>query len=163
MKRHLSGFGLLDILLTLAVSAVIIVMSISYYGNIRDQQKINQTIEQLQQIKQVEVNIVNEGTAVTTAQSSKTLSSKIFNNNNIASLSAFSSLFPATTLKSAWDRSSLTIKGPYAASQCLATAVTICGITDKVSSRLKNKFTNTFTGGQYSISNQCATFTMCLQ
>jgi Tfp pilus assembly protein PilE len=45
--NRLKGFGLLEVMLVIAVTAIVIFLSTSYYASIRHQTKINQTMNQI--------------------------------------------------------------------------------------------------------------------
>ncbi|MFN7096895.1 MAG: type II secretion system protein J [Gammaproteobacteria bacterium] len=151
-----AGFGLLDILLALAVSAIIVVLAVRYYTNTQIAQKTNQTMDQLTQIRQ----------AVATQIQNNSANSKSTSNNITITTLINSQLIEPSTAISAWDKSQITIS-TSTSSTCLSLNVTICGIAKGAEwNAVSGKFTATFAGENPSVgqgSNNCMLMITCLE
>jgi Tfp pilus assembly protein PilE len=91
------GLGLLEVMLTLVIAAVILILSVNYYGNVRNQQKINMTLSQMQNIaagvnKYIAETSVNINGAITE-----------FNNKDVADQLVKDNIITQDDINNVWN------------------------------------------------------------
>lgn len=167
-KSYLSkGFGLLDIMLALSISAVVLVLAVSYYSHAAVTQKVNRTIEQIGQIRQGVTSYI----AGISASSNKNLPL----NSNLTQTLINAKVMDPSTVTSVWNNQQMTImlaNGTLAGGgTCLQLKLTVCGIPQRSSAAtaLQNRFTSEYQANSASttanITKQgaCQIFMSCLQ
>ncbi len=157
------GMGLLDLMLALAVSALILILGVNYYQSVVREQKINRTIGQLRGISGAVSKLVAEGTTTQSISSGTGDLSK-----------AVQTMLPPSTFKSPWDRSSITLDSGLhnisvtnsqtnQKSECLATEITVGGIPKQAQTALLNRFAVSFPSSQVPPAKSKITFQICIE
>lgn len=165
----IKGFGLLDVLLAVAVSAVVIVLGLSYYSTTRTTQKVNQTMQQIGQI----ITGVQSLLQQTSAQSSSSFNPLTAGNLTPKLLS--SNLVEPSTVTSVWDSSSMTVTLTSGSAVnklnrgstmvCLRVNIKICGMSTGAINKLTNRYMSSFSANYpaRSLSGKCMVFSSCIQ
>jgi type II secretory pathway pseudopilin PulG len=152
VKKRTQGLGLLEVLLTLVVSAVLIIVGINYYQNVSRAQKVNKTMQQLQAL-----------TTTMTDLASSAANSAIMSSGDITSV--LSNKLPASTLQSPWIQQKINVFGVVTNSSCASFKVKICGIESSAQSTLTTQFHSVYanTNNSITFSSGCGTFQICIQ
>jgi prepilin-type N-terminal cleavage/methylation domain-containing protein len=126
-----SGFGLLEILLAIAVAAIIAIISVGYYTNVRSEQKVNEFINQLVTLGHNVASYVNTN-ANTPGNQDLT---KIFGTGttNVAQTLIDKNITQVDTVTNIWQPPSLyfvyvAINGPMKSISCLRISVEVPGM-----------------------------------
>ncbi|NNM60007.1 MAG: hypothetical protein HKM04_09365 [Legionellales bacterium] len=162
-KTYSQGMGLLDVLLAIAVSAVLLILGVNYYQNVVREQKMTQTIARIQAISSAVAKVIAQGTTQTTISS---------NTPNIGT--NVQKMVSPSTLVSPWDRTQIQLgkslqSYPFtnpqtnASASCLAFNITISGIPLRAQPILKTKFESAFPNSPAPTPNKKMSFWICVE
>jgi type II secretory pathway pseudopilin PulG len=76
------GIGLLELMLALAIIAILIVMATRYFSKASENQKINLTLQELTEIKNAAYQVQQEGNAIIWANVQPKLTGSLLGNDN---------------------------------------------------------------------------------
>lgn len=127
--KAMQGVTLLEIMLVLAIAAMVIVMSIRYYGAATASQQANATIEQIQ--------------AITAAADSVGQNAGGYTSSNLTT-STITALLPANGMATAWVGGSITVAYTSATTYTVTINKTPAGVCQIVRTKLSSnsRYTN---------------------
>ncbi len=136
--RSTRGVTLLEIMLVLAVAAMVIVLSVRYYQSASTSQQANAAVSQLQAIA---------GAADSLSQASGSFS--------VVTTSKLQTILPASGFKTSWGQA-ITVSGAGSALTITFAGTTPSGVCNLIKENLP---VTAGTGGKWAESGNCATFT----